>query len=143
MRGKNSCGHAHGGRPRNRVLRGVLVAVGMASFGMGTVGLFLPVLPTTPFYLVSGWCWLRGSKRLHGWLLGHPFFGAPLRDYFEHRGVRRRHRMLALVCLWVGLGLSIWLAGSVHLRILLAVIGAAVSLHLACLKTLDPRRKQS
>lgn len=121
-----------------RLWQGVLVVVGAATFGMGTVGLFLPVIPTTPFYLVSGWCWLRGSKRLHAWLMGHPVFGSPLRDYFERRGVRRRNRFIALLFLWLGLGLSIWLTGSLHLRILLIAVGVAVSAHLVCLKALDP-----
>ena len=122
----------------SRAWRGLLVAVGMVAFGVGTAGLLLPILPTTPFYLVSGWCWLRGSTRLHGWLLAHPMFGAPLRDYYQHRGVRPRNRIIALVFLWSGLVISGTLSDTWHLRILLLLVGVAVTVHLSRLKTMGP-----
>jgi uncharacterized membrane protein YbaN (DUF454 family) len=61
--------------------RWVFVALGYASLVLGLVGVFLPLLPTTPFVLLAAFFFSKGSERLHRWLINHPKFGGYLRDW--------------------------------------------------------------
>jgi len=78
---------------------------GATSLLTGVVGIFLPVLPTTPFVLLAAFCFARGSPRLEAWLLGHRRFGPMVRDWREHRAIPLRAKqlawtMMALASLW-------------------------------------------
>jgi hypothetical protein len=64
---------------------------------LGVVGIFVPVVPTVPFLIVAAWCASRSSPRLHNWLLSHPHFGQPLRDWEEQGVVPRRAKWFATV----------------------------------------------
>jgi len=103
---------------------------------LGAVGIFFPVLPTTPFLLLSAACYARSSVRLHSWLLNTRIFGSYIRDYQEGRGVSLRHKIAALVLLWLSIGYAAGFAVSrTWLRILLLGIAAGVTIHLCKLKT--------
>lgn len=66
------------------------------SLGLGLLGVVLPGLPTVPFILVAAWAAMRGSPRLHAWLLAHPRFGPMIRNWQEHGAVTRRSKVLAI-----------------------------------------------
>jgi uncharacterized membrane protein YbaN (DUF454 family) len=68
--------------------RRVYIAAGLTLVGIGFLGLFLPVLPTTPFLLLASYCFARSSPRLERWLRRTPYFGPLIRDWEMHRGVR-------------------------------------------------------
>jgi len=115
---------------------GLLVICGTLSLLLGAVGIFFPVLPTTPFLLLSAACYARSSVRLHSWLLNNRIFGSYIRDYQEGRGVSLRHKIAALVLLWLSIGYAAGFAVSrTWLRILLLGIAAGVTIHLCKLKT--------
>ncbi len=61
-----------------------LLALGWLFVGLGVIGAFLPVMPTTPFMLVALWCFAKSSKRFHAWLFNHPLFGPPLQQWENH-----------------------------------------------------------
>ena len=73
--------------------------LGWTCLGLGAVGLFLPVMPTTVFVLVAAWAFARSSPRLHQWLREHPQFGESLRAWEQHRGMPRRAKRVALMML--------------------------------------------
>lgn len=73
-------------------------SVGILMVILGVVGLFLPVVPTTPFLLLASACFVRSSPRLHAWLLDSRLFGPFLRDWEKHRGVRPHVKIVA-VCM--------------------------------------------
>jgi len=68
---------------------------------LAVIGVFLPVLPTVPFLLLSAWFSARGSERLHGWLYAHPQFGKLLIDWEQHGAVSRSSKVVAVILLMV------------------------------------------
>lgn len=77
-------------------MRGLWLAAGGLFLGLGLLGVVLPVLPTTPFLLLAAGCFAKSSPRLHGWLLGHPLFGPPIRDWEENGAISRPAKRLAV-----------------------------------------------
>ena len=127
------------------LLRLLLVAAGSLALSIGIVGLFLPLLPTTPLLLVAAACYLRSSSRLYNWLLRHKLFGKTIRAYLEHRAVRRRTRNAALAILWTSLAVSAWLVDVFWVCLALLAVGIGVSAHLLSLRVLvepDSKRDQ-
>lgn len=105
---------------------------------LGIVGIFLPLLPTTPFLLLASACYMRGSERMHRWLMNQRHLGPYLRSYQQGLGIPLRAKVAALATMWTSLTVSIWLVPLVWLRVLLAVIGVAVTIYLLRVRTLTP-----
>ncbi|MBP7830294.1 MAG: YbaN family protein [Kiritimatiellae bacterium] len=118
--------------------RVLLAITGLIAVGLGTVGVFVPLLPTTPFLLLAAACFLRSSDRLYAWLMHHRWFGAYIRNYREHRAITRRAKVVTLALLWGVIGYSaVAVATAWWLRALLGAVAVGVTLHLLGLKTLD------
>lgn len=77
--------------------RGLYLTAGVGCVGLAYLGALLPGLPTTPWVMLASWCFARSSPRLQAWLRRSPIFGALLRDWDEHRGIRRRVKVVAAV----------------------------------------------
>jgi uncharacterized protein len=120
----------------------VLNSVGVLAVILGIIGIFLPLLPTTPFLLLAAACFARGSERLHGWLLNHRLFGAYLRAWEEGRGIPARAKALALVMMWSSLGYAAWRSPHWWLQLGMLAIGAGVSVYLLRLPTARPAGRQ-
>jgi uncharacterized membrane protein YbaN (DUF454 family) len=97
---------------------------------LGILGLFLPLLPTTPFLLLASWCFARGSDRLHRWLLSHRVFGEYLRNFEAGRGIPLKAKIVATVMLWGSLLMAMRRFDGIAIPALLALTGACVSLYL-------------
>lgn len=78
-------------------VRTLFAAAGAASLFLGALGLFLPVLPTTPFVLLAAFCFSKADTRLHGWLLANPVFGPIVRDWEERGAVKTSAKVTATV----------------------------------------------
>jgi hypothetical protein len=89
------------------VIRALFIAAGLGFVGLGVAGIFLPLLPTTPFLLLAAACFARGSSRLHRWLLSQPRLGPVIHDWQAHRAISRSAKLKAtlLIVLTLGLGL--------------------------------------
>ncbi|OFJ47332.1 hypothetical protein BA896_016225 [Janthinobacterium lividum] len=85
-----------------RLRRWAWTAAGMLMVALGVIGAMLPVMPTTIFLILALACFSRASPRLEHWLLHHPRFGAPLRQWREHRAVSRRGKALACLGMTIG-----------------------------------------
>ena len=116
--------------------RWLLMTIGIISVGVGTAGIFLPLLPTTPFLLVAAACFIRSSDRLYQWLLHNRWFGSYIRNYREKRTLPLRAKVTALVLLWTTMTYSIFfLVTNKALQVLLLLIAAIVTIYLFSLKT--------
>lgn len=85
---------------KNPTIRGVVFILGAASLLLGLIGAFVPLLPTTPFLLLSAWCFVRSSKKAHAWLYRQPYFSETLKNWNEYGAISRRSKMLAILCIW-------------------------------------------
>ncbi len=111
--------------------------VGSLALGLGFLGIFIPVLPTTPFLLLAAACFVRSSPRLYDWLINHPVFGPYIYNYVTHKSITRQTRTSTIAILWITLGLSILAIGHWHVRVLLFAVGIGVTIHLQMLKTME------
>lgn len=117
----------------------LLLAAGNISLFLGVAGIFLPVLPTTPFLLLSAACYLKGSERIYNWLTSHRIFGHYIKSYLKYRAVSRRAKIFSISFLWGVMSVTIiFFIDVLWLRILLAAIAVGVTLHLLLMKTLTP-----
>jgi len=110
---------------------------GFVSLGLAILGIFLPVLPTTPFLLLSAYCFSRSSKKWHQWLIKHKHFGKIIRDYNERRGVSLRIKIFAISFLWITILFSVVVVVEpIVLDFLLITIATFVTIHILKLQTL-------
>lgn len=79
------------------MLRPLLLIIGVASLGLGVVGIFLPLLPTTPFVLLAAWCFAKSSRRLHQLLLDSPRFGPAIAAWRTHRAIPKPAKIAATI----------------------------------------------
>ena len=114
----------------------ILILIGSVSLAAGIVGILIPVLPTTPFLLLSSFCFIRSSKRLHDWLIGNKLFGEYINNYLKYRAVKRNTKIAAFILLWISLTISIVLVHNLHIDLLLVFVGLAVSIHILLLKNI-------
>jgi uncharacterized membrane protein YbaN (DUF454 family) len=77
----------------------VYIAIGSVAVALGIAGIFLPLLPTTPFLLVAAGAFARSSPRLEAWLVDHPRLGPPLRAWRERRAIPSRAKVIALLAM--------------------------------------------
>lgn len=117
-------------------VRPLWIAAGTVFLVLGVVGIPTPLLPTTPFVLLAAACYLRGSSWMHQWLTHNRCFGRYLLDYRAGAGIPRTGKIAAAGSLWLGIGGSAFFfiehPGG---RLLLAVVGVGVTVHLVRIKT--------
>ncbi|MFO7619370.1 MAG: YbaN family protein [Thermoplasmata archaeon] len=118
-----------------RLMKGILIILGTLSLALGIVGIFLPVLPTTPFLLLAAASYARSSEKFYNWLTGNRLFGRYILDYREGRGVPLRVKLLAATYLWAAIAVSAFLIGNMWIILVLLIIGVSVSLHIFMLKS--------
>ena len=125
-------------RSKTRVVRVLLLVAGTASLVLGTIGVVLPILPTTPFLLAAAACYLRSSERMHKWLLGNKWFGEYIRNYQEGKGIPMKTKIAAVTILWAAILYSSFfvLNEILFAQIALLAVALGVSVHLIRLPTL-------
>ena len=119
------------------IKQGLLVTAGIISVGLATIGIFLPLLPTTPFLLLAAACFVRSSDRLYNWLINHKWFGTYIRIYREHKAITKRGKIIIFLLFWVTIGYTtFWIMNSIVIQIFLLIIGVSVSVFILRLKTI-------
>ncbi len=112
----------------------LFLLIAWISLGLGVLGIPLPLLPTTPFVLLSAYCFANGSERWHAWLLNHGLFGPIINDWQKHRGIKPKVKKQALIFTTISFAISIYVAPIVWVKILLVCMYMVLIFWLAKLK---------
>ena len=111
--------------------------MGLVAVGLGLLGMFLPLLPTTPFLLLAAALFFRSSPRLYAWLLGHRTLGPYIRNFREHKAIPLHTKVVSVSLVWItllycafGMGLPLWAAT------LFLLLATAITWHILSYKTL-------
>lgn len=119
--------------------RNLLIMGGTLCVALGIVGMFFPVLPTTPFLLLAAFFYARSSKRFYHWLMTNRWFGDYIRNYREGRGIPLKQKMLTILLLWLTIGYTVlFIVSPGWVKLILLGIAAGVTIHLIKIKTLKP-----
>ncbi len=113
----------------------LLIIAGIISLSLGVMGMFLPVLPTTPFLLLAAGCFLRSSKRLYDWLLNHRRLGTYIKDFLLYKAISKRLKIVSVSTLWITILFSVIVVKIIAIKILLILIAIAVTAHILHFKT--------
>ena len=108
----------------------LISALGCICVILGVVGIFLPILPTTPFLLLAAWLFARSSQRFHNWLMNHPKLGPFILIWQSGEGIEQRLRNRVLIYLWAGMLVSMLIVAKLWAVILLSFIGSGVSFYI-------------
>ncbi len=109
---------------------------GWLSLILGIIGIFLPLLPTTPFLLLSASLFAKSSKKFYNWLINHKYLGCYIRQFIEDKSISLRTKIISISLVWISIGYSaICVVPLLPVKILLFIIAFAVSIHIASFKT--------
>ena len=124
--------------PFNRILKIGLIIAGTIFTVLGFIGIFVPLLPTTPFLLLAAACYARSSKKIYAWLLNNKLCGKYIKGYIERKGLPFNIKLFSIVFLWTAIVLSALFVGlSSLLKFLLVLIAICVSVHVLHIKTFN------
>lgn len=120
----------------NKLIRGILIIAGTFFVIIGIIGIFLPILPTTPFLLLAAWCYARSSIRFYNWLITNKWFGNYIKNYREGKGVPLKVKVLSISFLWIMILFSvIFLIFNIYIRFILILIAIGVTIHILSIRT--------
>ena len=102
--------------------RTILIIIGWLAVVLGTIGVVLPLLPTTPIILLAAWCFARSSPRFHHWLLYRSWFGGYLRHWQRYKAMSPGAKPRAIMVILLTFGVSLWLVNMLWVRLLLLAI---------------------
>ncbi|MBS9775972.1 MAG: YbaN family protein [Fusobacterium sp.] len=120
---------------KKNVKKILYIIVGSLAVILGTIGIFLPLLPTVPFLLLALFCFNRSSDRFYNFVMNNKYFGKALRDYEKDKSIPKSAKIKAIILLSCSMSFSIYKIQSLHMRIFLVVVWIAVTIHLLMLKT--------
>jgi uncharacterized membrane protein YbaN (DUF454 family) len=114
----------------------IYIVLGSISLALGTLGIFLPLLPTTPFYLLTAWLYMRGSEKLYGKVMRNKYFRTIVKNFQEDKSIPLRTKIVIVSMLWGTILLSAFLAVSAWwVRLLLLAVAIGVTIHVLSYKT--------
>lgn len=124
-------------RVKNRALRVLLIIVGWVSVLLGVMGIFLPVLPTTPFLLLAAACFVRTSPKFYQWLVEHPKLGKYIVYYLEGKGIPLRAKVYTIALMVITMSTTAYFVPVTAVKILLPLVGVLVALYIVRQPTLE------
>ena len=128
---------------RNTLSKGkriIFISLGFFFIVLGALGVFLPILPTTPFILISAALFVRSSDKFYRWLLSNRIFGKYIKNYRQGKGIPLRIKVFAITLLWVTISLSAFLAVEIiYVRIILLLIAIGVTVHIISIRPISKK----
>lgn len=125
----------------NAAVRYALLLLGWLSVLLGVLGIFLPILPTTPFLLLAAACFMRSSPRFYNWLIDHAHLGPWIHGYLDGNGIPLRAKVYAIVLMWSSIALSSYLVPFIWARVLMLISAILVTRYILRQKNLPPAGK--
>ena len=120
----------------NKFFRYLLIIAGTIFLVFGIIGIFLPILPTTPFLLLAAACYARSSQRFYNWLMNNKWFGNYIKNYRERRGVPLKFKIFTIFLLWLTILISIYFViKNFLIEIILILVAIGVTIHIITIKT--------
>lgn len=120
----------------NPVKKYTYIGLGTLCLGLGTLGIFLPLLPTTPFWLLTCWFYIRSSEKLYNKVMSNRYFGAYVRSYIVDKSIPLKGKIVTLAVMWIAMGFTVvFFVKAWWLRILLGVIAVGVTWHILSFPT--------
>lgn len=105
-------------------MRIVYLMAGLLCVAIGGIGVVVPGLPTTVFFIMAAWCFSRSSRRLERWVLNLPGIGPMVSDFRAGLGMPRRAKIIAVSCIVLAVSLSAGLLiGNLAVRLIVIVVG--------------------
>lgn len=114
----------------NNVKRVIYISAGSISLVLGTIGIFTPILPTTPLYLLTAWFYARSSDTLYKKAMDNKHFGGIVRNFQENKVIPPKAKFVSISTLWVTILLSVYIVNILWVRILLLIIAICVTIHI-------------
>ncbi|TWV14308.1 DUF454 domain-containing protein [Bacteroidaceae bacterium HV4-6-C5C] len=114
--------------------------LGTISLCLGILGIFLPLLPTTPFLLLTAALYFKSSPKLYNWLIRHKYFGSYIRNFREHKAIPLKAKILSITLLWLTmLNCILFLISNSWIKITLLLIAAGTTYYILSYKTLKSK----
>ena len=115
----------------------LLTILGFVSLGFAILGVFLPVLPTTPLLLLVAALFLRGNRHWYEWLMNHPKFGPYISNFVVHKAIPARVKAVSVSMVWITLlNCAVFVADHWAFRAFFIILAAAITIHILSYKTL-------
>ena len=126
------------------MIRILFIVLGTISLALGVIGIFLPLLPTTPFLLLTAYLYLKSSDRLYEKLISHPRLGAYILDFQEHKAIPLRVKCVSISMLWATILISAFVfVENIWVRCLLIFIAIAVTIHILSFATKEENKQKN
>jgi len=120
---------------KNVILSKLLIFSGTFFLIIGIIGMFIPILPTTPFLLLAAACYAKGSKKFYHWLINNKWFGEYIKNYRERRGIPSSVKIISITMLWITIAFSIFIiVSNLLIQIILIIIAVGVTIHILTIK---------
>lgn len=118
-------------------MRIFLILCGCLAVVLGILGIFLPLLPTTPFLLLAAACFFRSSPRLYNWLISHKRMGPYIRNFREHRAIPLKAKVISVSMVWITMLIAAFgVVPHLWIRVVLLLLAVGISWHILSYKTL-------
>lgn len=114
----------------NPLIRRTVFIFGWFSLVMGVIGIFLPLLPTTPFILLAAACFARSSPRFYAWITSHHRYGPMIANYLAGRGLPVKAKVMAISLLWISVSFTLFIVSLLWAKLAMLATALAVSLYI-------------
>lgn len=121
-------------KKEKKLINWIIFMGGFILLILGIIGIVIPILPTTPFLLLSSAAFAKSSQRFHKWLLNNKVLGFYIRNYKEGKGMPIKIKIITLAILWLTIMISFFLNSLLWVQILLICIAIAVSIHIILIR---------
>lgn len=114
----------------------IYIILGSLFLILGAIGIFVPLLPTTPFWLLTCWFYVRSSETLYNRAMNNRYFGSYIRNYMVDKAIPLRSKIISVSIMWLSAILtSLFLAEYLIVKILLILISIGVTWHILSFPT--------